>query len=265
MSADRRRAAVGLLVALAATLAPSPGGAAALAERWVDPGTGFSIRPPQGWEVLPKPAPGVSVAFRGPREGDFAPSINVTVLPTPLEITPQALRRTVDELRAQFAGASPPPPAKDLAGKAPPLSNYRVTNARMVTLFGANAGFLESDYDQGEGNGRIHIRNFQVILSGPGCHYVLTYTAPADHYDRFVKEAHEAVNSFTAGAGPAGAPGKEPFSMSRTLSDLLLSLAGALGISIHALGRITGSLLGLIVLLGFMIWVMRGALRRRRR
>jgi len=259
-----RHAVLAVLTVLSLALPPSPS-LAALGERHVDPGDGFSIRPPQGWEILPNPAAGVSVAFRGPREGDFAPSINVAVLPTPLEITPQAIRRTVDELQAQFAGASPPPLAKDLAGKVPPISNYRVMNARIVTLFGANAGFLESAYEQGGGVGRIRVRNFQVILSGPGRHYVLTYTAPADRYDRFEAEAQESVNSFAAGAGSAGATGKEPFSMSRTLSDFLLRLASALGISIRALGRITGSLLALIVLLGVMIRIMRGVRRRRRR
>lgn len=243
MSADGRRAALGLLVALAAALAPSPG-AAALGERYVDPENGFSIRSPQGWEVLPKPAAGVSVAFRGPREGDFAPSINVAVLPTPLSITPQALRRTVDELQAQFAGSSPPPLAKGLAGMVPPISNYRVTNARMVTLFGANAGFLESSYDQDAGAGRIRVGNFQVILSGIGCHYVLTYTAPADRYDRFVKEAHDSVNSFAAGTAPegAGAPGK-PW---------------------YAYGQVVGAVLGMVFLMGFMGFLMRRTRRRRR-
>jgi len=250
-AAGMRRLAIALVPALVVVLHAAPEGnlapavaRTALGERWVAPGTGFSIRPPQGWEVLPQPAPGVSVAFRGPREGDFAPSINVAVLPTPLAITPQAIRRTVDELQAQFGGDSPPPLAKGLPAEAPPISNYRVTNARMVTLFGANAGFLESNYDQGKGNGLIHIRNFQVIVSGPGCHYVLTYTAPADLYDRFVNDAHDSVNSFVAGAGPEAArpPEKRWYEM----------------------GQVVGTLLGMVVLIGFMIFLMRWARRRSR-
>lgn len=244
LNRSRRPGAAALLLALAAALAPCLA-AGALGERYVDPANGFSIRPPQGWAILPNPAPGVSVAFRGPRQGDFAPSINVAVLSTPLEITPQALRRTVDELQAQFAGAAPPPLLKELAGRVPPISNYRVMNARMVTLYGGTAGFLESAYDQGAGNARKPVRNFQVIVSGVGCHYVITYTAPADGYDRFVKEAHDSVNTFTAGAGQAGA-GEKPLRW-------------------YDYGKPVGMTLGLLLMIGFMVFLWRRAARRRRR
>jgi hypothetical protein len=245
MKPSRRFGAAALLLALAAALAPSPV-AAALGERYADPANGFTIRPPQGWEVLPNPAPapGVSVAFRGPREGALAPSINVAVLPTPLEITPQTLRRAVDEVQAQFGGGAPPPPPKDLAGHVAAISNYRVTNARLVTLYGGTAGFMESSYDQGAGGDRQPVRNFQVIASGIGCHYVITYTSPADGYDRFVKEAHDSVNTFTAGAAPAGG-GKPP-----RWTDY---------------GRPVGATLGLLLLIGFMVFLWRRAERRRRR
>lgn len=237
-----RLPAAGLLLAVA--LAPSPG-FGELGERFVDPGNGFSIRPPQGWVVLANPAPGVSVAFRGPQEGDFAPSINVAVLPTPLEITPQAIRRAVDELRAQFGGESPPPLAKDIAGQVPPISNYRVTNGRIVTLFGGNAGFLESTYEQGAGDRRIRVRNFQVLVSGPGCHYVLTYTAPADRYDRFAKEAHDSVNTFTGGAGPAGSEPRR-----KRWTDY---------------GPEVGTVLGWVLVVGIFVYMWRRVKRRRRR
>ena len=240
----RIRPLSGLLLALAVALAPSPG-FGELGERFVDPGNGFSIRPPQGWVVLANPAAGVSVAFRGPQEGDFAPSINVAVLPTPLEITPQVIRRAVDELRAQFEGGSPPPLAKDIAGQVPPISNYRVTNGRIVTLFGGNAGFLESTYEQGDGNRRNRVRNFQTIVSGAGCHYVITYTAPENRYDRYLGLAHDSVNSFTAGAAPRGA-GAPP----RRWTDY---------------GQPVGAVLSLILITGFMMFLWRRAKRRRRR
>ena len=238
-----RRAALLLVVAAAACLASSTAGAA-LGERYIDPANGFSIRPPRGWEVLPNPAAGVSVAFRGPREGDFAPSINVAVLPTPLEITPQALRRTVDDLQAQFAGTSPPL-AKDLAEQVPVISNYRVINARIVTLYDGNAGFLESAYDEGAGDARKRLRNFQVMAPGAGCHYVLTYTAPADRYEATLKEAHESVNSFAGGAAPAGSGPRR-----KRWTDY---------------GPQVGTVLGWVIVVWIFVFMWRRAKRRRRR
>jgi hypothetical protein len=233
---------IALALALASALAPTVVWAA-LGERWIDPATGFSIRPPQGWEVLPGPAPGVSVAFRGPREEAFSPSINVAVIPTPLEITPQTLRRTVDELQAQFGGDAPSPGAKDLTGKAPPVSRYHVTNARIVTLFGGKAGFLEASYAQAMGTGRASLRNFQVILSGSGSHTVITYTALADRYDQFVVDARASVNSFAAGAAPPGAAAAQ-----KRWTDM---------------GQLVGTVLAMVFLIGFMVFLMRRTRHRR--
>ncbi len=216
---------------LAVLLAPAPSQPEALGERFIDPETGFTLRPPRGWEALPHPFEKVSVVFTGPAFEGFVANLNVVVLPGRIEVNPGFLASLARRLEKEFEGkqeAAGTGQGSIEMGAGKPR-DYRITRRGITPLAGTDAGYLEARYEEAhEGGGSHAFRQFQVIVPGPVQHYVLTYTAREEAFVASLAEVQASVSSFTPALGPPPSPPLSRGWLARFALALVAVLAGVL-------------------------------------
>jgi hypothetical protein len=225
------RPRLGGALLLAILLSPSAVSLGALGERFTDPESGYTIRPPQGWEERAQPLEAVSVVFGGPSFEGFSANLNIVILPGRIEVTPPFLADLARRLRAEFESAEA---GVRTGGVAAPAGNrtprrYRITRRGITRIAGAKGAYLEARYEEGRRDGGVDVfRQFQVVVPGPVEHYVLTYTARAEAFEASLAEVQASVNSFTPALGPPRAAGGPAGWLGRFGLALLAAIAGVL-------------------------------------
>lgn len=169
-------------------------GAVALGPRYTDPDLGFTIRAPEGWKAVAKPAEGVSVAFLGPRREGFTSNLTVVVIGEPIEATVKGLGGVVRDLERRM-------------NKAEGVRDYHVLRSAITGVGGVQSIYLEASFEQRLAGRFARFKQLQTLIPGPGGHSVLTYTARAEDYEAALAEAQTSMNSYTA---PLEAPGGGP-------------------------------------------------------
>ncbi|MFQ5456889.1 MAG: hypothetical protein ACE5FC_00340 [Myxococcota bacterium] len=229
---NRLGAILGALLALSTGISGSGRAApAGLGERLTDPASGYTLRGPAGWEARRGALEGVSLVFLGPAEGGFAANLSVVVVPEVITPTPRLVEQLARNLEAKMRGRKP------AEGGAP---DFRVTRRRVAPVAGADAAYLESAFTRERPGGPAAFRQLQVIVPGPGEHYVLTYTARAEAFDAWLPVIRAAVNSFTPGLGPARAEPPTPWH-GRRATRVLVGLMGVILLGLALRQRRRGS------------------------
>jgi hypothetical protein len=220
---------------MAVLLAPAPSPPEALGERYTDPETGYTLRPPRGWEARPHPFEKVSVVFAGPVFGGFSANLNVVVLPGRIEVNPGLVASLARKLETKFERKQEAAGAGDGSvptGAGKPMG-YRITRRGITRLAGMDAAYLEARYEEArDGGGSDAFRQFQVIAAGPVQHYILTYTAREEAFAASLTGVQASINSFTPALGPphlpllpAGRLGRFALALVAVLAGVLLVLA----------------------------------------
>jgi len=221
------------------TLLCTMASAVELGIRYTDSKLGFSIRPPRYWTVEREPMEGVSVVFVGPRHEGFVGTLNIVIQPEKIEVTPAYVSILARQLEAGHAREKARKRLLRAKAAQPDvgITDYRVKRTRIAKVAGEDAAFLEAAYS-GTYNGRKRkTRNLQLVVPGPSRHYILTYTAIGEQYERYLPEVMASMATFTVVATALG-PSALPASGKRKAAvALLVGLAAGIAVLVMARRR----------------------------
>lgn len=148
-------------------------------------GRGFSIRPPQGWELdLNHPTLSLFMQIPAAPGIKYRRTLQVASLATPRYIDEVSAREFESYLVENFSKAS-------LS-----ISNYRIRNHAMIELADKRPAILfyaELNLDG------VELMQAHILASGPDRHYLMSYTDLREHFEddalssRYLSEAWDAM------------------------------------------------------------------------
>ncbi|PMQ01251.1 MAG: hypothetical protein CBR30_07070 [Dictyoglomus sp. NZ13-RE01] len=147
---------------------------------YVDEKNGFSIVPPEGWEVLEGSPYRVAVIFRGPINFGFATNINIGV--TPVEGLSDEdfysnidsfLEAVLEELSASF-------------------DSFNIVSQKEILVNNLKAYEIEYTFEYQI----FSLKQKQVYIFKNGKLYAITFTSTTANYDQYLPIFEDALQTF---------------------------------------------------------------------
>ncbi|MCX7720404.1 MAG: DUF1795 domain-containing protein [Dictyoglomus thermophilum] len=149
-------------------------------EKYVDKNLGFSIVPPEGWEVKDGKPYNLAVIFVGPADEGFMPNFNLNIVAVPSEVTEineDLLREIKEELKAagEYYGS-----LEFVSEGEREVSNYK----GYEIVYTIN---LSED---------LTLEQKQVYVLQGGKFYIFTFTSLEDTFEKYLPLFEESLSTF---------------------------------------------------------------------
>ncbi len=138
--------------------------------KYVDEKLGFSIIPPEGWEVKDGKPYNLAVIFVGPADKGFMPNFNINVVTIPNEVT-EINEDLISEIKKQL----------ETVGKYYGSLEFISEGVRNVSKYKGYEIVYTLNVDES-----LSLEQKQVYVINKGRFYVFTFTSLKDNFEQYL-------------------------------------------------------------------------------
>lgn len=138
--------------------------------KYVDEKLGFSIVPPEGWEVKDGKPYNLAVMFLGPADGGFMPNFNINVVTLPGEVA-EINEELISEIKVQL----------EAVGEYYGSLEFVSEGARDVSKYKGYEIIYTLNVDES-----LSLKQKQVYIINNGKFYIFTFTSLKDTFDKYL-------------------------------------------------------------------------------